>query len=159
MDESIKHINPDIASVFRPDNGNDSFVKSDKPKRKIESRESLSIHWPHTRKDQERVFWTWHSVAMHIAEKEECDLRVLAVLHKFIFWQNGTINATNKQMAAQAGQCSAKTIQRCAAKMIALGLLRSIMKYNRETQKTERLLLMSYPKKIPETVVIGDDDD
>ncbi|MER9199681.1 hypothetical protein NKH74_10730 [Mesorhizobium sp. M0933] len=145
------------SGAFRPDDDAPDFEFSGQRKQPLRV-DSQRLFWPNNRKDQEAAFWTWHSVAMQICDGERYDFRILAILHKLIYWQDGTIRATNEEFAARAGRCSERTITRDISKVVGIGLFRRAMRYDPTTGKTQRTITLSYPKQTS-GVVLPDDED
>jgi hypothetical protein len=92
-------------------------------RRQIESRPALPLKWPSKTKERYDLFDAWHNAAAQILHLEGGSFRLLSVIERVIFWKDGTITASNEQLAARAGGCHSRTVQIDVSQYVKLGIV------------------------------------
>lgn len=164
MNDSIKHSDANGASVFRPSEAKDDYFVGKGNRRDVSQTNARPVRWPkNNNTEARRQFDVWHEVSMQILHRNGNDggpFRTIGVFYKFVNWKTGTLWPLDITLAAQAGDCSEKTVSRDISSYRKLGII--LVQKNvfiPSLKQKRRLITLAYPEPFPSGICIADDDD
>jgi hypothetical protein len=128
-------------------------------RRQVESHAALLLKWPSKTKERYDLFDIWHRTAAQIIHMEGCSFRLLSVIERLMFWSNGTITASNQQLAERAGRCSPRTIKLDVAQYLKLGIIIAEMGWRKRRDGhivRTRTIRLSLPTDLDPSISLPD---